>query len=117
MMFQILNGDISSIQSAVVGNPMYDPVGMLVALVAMDSPPLQIQNIANMLSTKTSLLDAKQRVAAMMAAYNGEVPDRLAQRYMDTSNGIAKATAYDSRTRVAVNFLLTKHIDIYIYIH
>eukprot|EP00930_Biecheleria_cincta_P025905 TRINITY_DN18362_c0_g2_i1.p1 TRINITY_DN18362_c0_g2~~TRINITY_DN18362_c0_g2_i1.p1 ORF type:complete len:1176 (+),score=192.04 TRINITY_DN18362_c0_g2_i1:128-3529(+) len=96
--FPLLHGDISTIQAAVVGNPMYDPVGMLLALVAMGSGPINIKKMADALSTNTPLLDKKKRVEAMMAAYAGEPPSKLALRY--TPDAWAPTTQGDnSKTR------------------
>eukprot|EP00913_Durusdinium_trenchii_P009018 g8484.t1 len=41
--FPELHGDISAIQKEVVGNPMYDPAGMLVALGAMGATEKQVE--------------------------------------------------------------------------
>eukprot|EP00930_Biecheleria_cincta_P048102 TRINITY_DN33464_c0_g1_i1.p1 TRINITY_DN33464_c0_g1~~TRINITY_DN33464_c0_g1_i1.p1 ORF type:complete len:1112 (-),score=159.34 TRINITY_DN33464_c0_g1_i1:230-3565(-) len=79
--FPELHGDISSIQKEVVGNPMYDPTGMLIAIVAMSANTAQIGTMVDKLKQSAELISVNERVAAMKAAYNKSSPDSLVDRF------------------------------------
>eukprot|EP00438_Fugacium_kawagutii_P011615 Skav216071 [mRNA] locus=scaffold389:220800:224859:- [translate_table: standard] len=68
--FPELHGDISAIQKEVVGNPMYDPAGMLVALAALGATAQQADSMASKLSNAESLMAPDVRVKAMKDAYH-----------------------------------------------
>merc|ERR1719221_557126 len=54
--FPELSGDLHEIQQRVVGNPMYDPAGMLVALVGMSVSRRQGEDMEQKLNGKQSLI-------------------------------------------------------------
>eukprot|EP00931_Biecheleriopsis_adriatica_P101512 TRINITY_DN76630_c0_g1_i1.p1 TRINITY_DN76630_c0_g1~~TRINITY_DN76630_c0_g1_i1.p1 ORF type:complete len:1114 (+),score=201.04 TRINITY_DN76630_c0_g1_i1:100-3441(+) len=99
--FPPLHGDISSIQKEVVGNPMYDPAGMLVALVALSASEAQIEKLVTKLTERTALLGEEQRLEAMKAVYRGEQPRQLNRRFFETDQPAAKVRSEDV-TRVLV---------------
>eukprot|EP00930_Biecheleria_cincta_P035176 TRINITY_DN24213_c0_g2_i1.p1 TRINITY_DN24213_c0_g2~~TRINITY_DN24213_c0_g2_i1.p1 ORF type:complete len:1119 (+),score=142.49 TRINITY_DN24213_c0_g2_i1:101-3457(+) len=100
--FPELHGDISSIQKEVVGNPMYDPAGMLVALIALGSNAQQIAEMSSKLDQKMALMDDQSRVAAMKAVYLGETQEQLVMRYADKSDVGKKRSTSNSATRMLV---------------
>lgn len=55
----------------VVGNPMYDPAGMLVAMAAMGASKTQADTMSTKLNGGESLMAADVRVQAMKEAYAG----------------------------------------------
>jgi len=79
--FPELHGDISSIQKEVVGNPMYDPTGMLIAIVAMSANKAQTETMIDKLKQPAELISVAERVAAMKAAYSKSSPDSLVDRF------------------------------------
>ena len=79
--FPQLLGDLGSIQKEVLGNPMYDPSGMLVALLAMDSTHAECKELLRRLEIPSSLLDAESRHEAMLAAIEGETSDVMRARF------------------------------------
>jgi len=80
--FPPLLGDITVIQQEVVGNPMYDPAGMLISLLLLSCNQYQAKQIKAKLDYPESLLDAEGRTHAMQAAYNGETPAKMVQRFL-----------------------------------
>jgi len=60
---------------------MYDPSGMLVALAAMDLPSKTLQELVRVVQKPAAVLDAESRSAAMLAAFEGEGFEALAQRF------------------------------------
>eukprot|EP00931_Biecheleriopsis_adriatica_P096753 TRINITY_DN7043_c0_g1_i1.p1 TRINITY_DN7043_c0_g1~~TRINITY_DN7043_c0_g1_i1.p1 ORF type:complete len:968 (+),score=193.03 TRINITY_DN7043_c0_g1_i1:362-3265(+) len=99
--FPSLHGDMSSIQKEVVGNPMYDPAGMLVALVAMGASEAQVQELATKLQEQKALLGEDQKLEAMKAVYKGEEPQQLNRRFFEAEKPADKIRGTDV-TRVLV---------------
>lgn len=83
--FPELHGDIASIQKEVVGNPMYDPTGMLIALVALSANKFQTEIVIDKLQQPTELIGVKERIAAMKAAYSKSSPESLLDRFFGRS--------------------------------
>jgi len=90
--FPRLDGDIAGIQREVVGNPMYDPAGMLIALSALGSHKFQAEAIAETLHRQEALLSPEGMAEAMRAGYNGEHPRRMANRLCPSPVGATKTT-------------------------
>ena len=82
--FPELHGDISAIQKEVVGNPMYDPAGMLVAMAAMGASKTQADTMSTKLNGGESLMAADVRVQAMKEAYAGRGQASLVQKFFPT---------------------------------
>eukprot|EP00928_Gymnodinium_smaydae_P079368 TRINITY_DN6331_c0_g4_i1.p1 TRINITY_DN6331_c0_g4~~TRINITY_DN6331_c0_g4_i1.p1 ORF type:complete len:1210 (+),score=108.96 TRINITY_DN6331_c0_g4_i1:32-3661(+) len=80
--FPRLLGDMSAIKKEVVGSPMYDPAGMLVALLSMQAGTSDIDVFIQKLNKMEPLLDKTQRVRAMKAAYAGVGPLNLVERFV-----------------------------------
>ena len=55
--FPHIIGDISVTQMATVGSPMYDPSGMLVALLALSRAPVERSAIADKLEAQVPLME------------------------------------------------------------
>lgn len=83
--FPELHGDISAIQKEVVGNPMYDPAGMLVALAGMGASAKQIAFMVQKLQNGESLIAPELRTAAMKGAYGGQGQEMLAEKFFPSS--------------------------------
>lgn len=71
---------VFELQKHFVGNPQYDPSGMLIALAAMAADKQELLSLAGKLEEGTSLLDVSSRGKAMAAAYRGEDPSSLLSR-------------------------------------
>ncbi|CAK9041733.1 Uncharacterized protein SCF082_LOCUS24739 [Durusdinium trenchii] len=83
--FPELHGDISAIQKEVVGNPMYDPAGMLVALGAMGATEKQVTQISQKLQNAESLMTPEMRTLAMKEAYAGAGQEALVEKFFPTT--------------------------------
>jgi len=75
--FPQIIGDIQVTQRAVVGNPMYDPAGMVIALLALAATPSQRAMITEKLQVPKALMDPNIRRMAMLQAMNGLPLDHL----------------------------------------
>jgi len=79
--FPDLKGDLSSVKKTVVGNPMYDPSGMLVAILLMEATEFQRQDTVQRLQKPEALLEGTAAVNVMQAACAGCGPDELVSQY------------------------------------
>jgi len=90
-----LLGDHTAVQREVVGNPMYDPAGMLVALLLCCAKPEEVRGFAGRLQEPSALLDADARGRAMRACFAGEeAPRSFVARFAAPPGGapaVAKA--------------------------
>merc|ERR1712217_393333 len=68
--FPRLFGDLSDIQSAIIGSPMYGPSGMFLALALLSARPKDVTAMLERLRQKKPLMDPEAGLAAMLAAYS-----------------------------------------------
>lgn len=83
--FPELHGDISAIQKEVVGNPMYDPAGMLVALASLGATKQQADQMTAKLQNAEPLMAPDLRVKAMKEAYAGRGQASLAEKFFPST--------------------------------
>eukprot|EP00930_Biecheleria_cincta_P000846 TRINITY_DN102041_c0_g1_i1.p1 TRINITY_DN102041_c0_g1~~TRINITY_DN102041_c0_g1_i1.p1 ORF type:complete len:1127 (-),score=185.87 TRINITY_DN102041_c0_g1_i1:108-3488(-) len=83
--FPHLRGDLSQIKKEVVGSPMYDPSGMLIALVALDAVDSQRQELVRKLRTPEALADSSGMMDAMSLAFREAAPYELLKRFFSES--------------------------------
>jgi len=99
--FPELHGDISAIQKEVVGNPMYDPAGMLVGLVAMSADEEQASKLAMKLSNTESLISPEDRTLAMKNAYAGQGAQALVDIFFaEKEEKITRAATLSTEVRL-----------------
>lgn len=79
--FPPLRGDLAAVRREVVGNPMYDPCGMLVALAVVSSGQ-QASGAAELLRRGEALAPEEVRVGAVKASMGGCKGSDLAERLL-----------------------------------
>jgi len=111
--FPHLLGDLSGIQKQVVGSPMYDPSGMLVALIFMSATLDELQDMIGKLHEPKELLDSVNRTAALQAAYDGECFEVLAERFFPKVNRrlLVLSDGGEEADDEAALWLLARHLD------
>lgn len=79
--FPPLQGDYAACRAATLGSPMYDPAGMLAALVALAASEEQVAQLVDALPKPEVPLGKEARDAAYAAGYAGEDITSLLRRY------------------------------------